>query len=190
MRRAAPVLLLLAPLLGGCARTTDTFRPRIVVTSPDGGGVSQSRSFTVQGYVLDDQGVTQVTVDGKAIPIKPGSYKIANFAFQAQIEGARGQYTIGARDKAGNKSTLVLPVAVDSTPPAVKVTRFERSGNVIRVTGVATDNSRVTQVIVDGNRLNITPGTRVDFYAETTGSYADLQVVDGAGNVTKLRARQ
>ncbi|GAA5532849.1 hypothetical protein [Deinococcus aluminii] len=190
MRRAAPALLLLVPLLGGCTRTTDTFKPRIVVTSPDGGGVSRARSFTVQGYALDDQGVTQITVDGQAIPIKPGSRKIANFAFQTQLKDTRSEYTITARDKAGNESTLVLPVAVDSVPPAIKVTRFERDGNVIRVTGVATDNSRVAQISVDGNRLNITPGTRVDFYAETSGSYADIQVTDGAGNVTKLRARQ
>ncbi|ABF45086.1 MULTISPECIES: PilN domain-containing protein [Deinococcus] len=188
MRRAPLALLLLAPLLGGCTRTADTFKPRIVITSPDGGGVSRERSFTVRGYVLDDQGVAQITVDGKAIPIQPGSRKIANFAFQTQLTAERGQYTIRARDKAGNESTLVLPVAVDTTPPAVQVTRFERDGNVVRVTGVATDNNRVAQVSVDGNRLNITPGARVEFYAETSGSFADIQVIDGAGNVAKLRA--
>lgn len=190
MRRAVPALLLLVPLLGGCARTVDTFKPRIVVTSPDGGGVSRARSFTVQGYVLDDQGVKQITVNGESVPIKPGSRKIANFAYQTQLGQARSEYTIEARDRAGNESRLVLPVAVDGTPPTVKVTRFERERNVIRVTGVATDNNRVTQVIVDGNRLNITPGTRVDFYAETTGVYADIQVIDGAGNVTKARAQR
>lgn len=190
MRRAPLVLLLLAPLLGGCARTADTFKPRIVVTSPDGSGVGRARNFTVKGYVLDDHGVKRITVDGKAIPLQPGSRKIAHFAFEAQVTGTRGQYVIGAVDAAGNRSTLVLPVAVDGTPPAVKVTRFERDGNVVRVTGVASDNNRVAQVLVDGNRLNITPGTRVDFYAETTGVYADLQVVDGAGNVTRLRAER
>lgn len=188
MRCAPLALLLLAPLLGSCTRTTDTFKPRIVITSPDGGDVGRVRSFTVKGYALDDQGVAQITVDGKAIPIQPGSRKIAYFQFPAQLAGARRQYTVRARDKAGNESTLVLPIAVDTTPPAVQVTRFKRAGNVVRVTGVATDNNRVAQVSVDGNRLNITPGTRVDFYAETTGNYADLQVTDGAGNVTKLRA--
>lgn len=190
MRRAALALVLLAPLLGGCARTADTFKPRIVVTSPDGGGAGQARGFMVKGYVLDDQGVTRVTVNGEAIPVQAGSRKIAYFEFRTQIEGARGQYTIGALDAAGNKSLLVLPVAVDAAPPTVNITRFERVGNLVRVTGVAADNSRVAQILVDGNRLNITPGSRVDFYAETTGIYADLQVIDGAGNVTKLRAQR
>lgn len=190
MRRAALALALLAPALGGCARTADTFKPRIVITSPDGGGSGQARGFTVKGYVLDDQGVARVTVDGRAIPVRAGSRKIAYFEFKTQLQGSRGEYTIGALDAAGNKSLLVLPVAVDSAPPTVNVTRFERVGNLVRVTGVAADNNRVAQILVDGNRLNITPGSRVDFYAETSGVYADLQVIDGAGNVTRLRAQR
>lgn len=190
MRPAPLALLLLASLLGGCTRTADTFKPRIVITSPDGGGVSRARSFTVKGYALDDQGVAQLTVNGQTVPIQPGSRKIARFEFQTQITGGRSEYTLGARDAAGNKSTLVLPVAVDGTPPTVKVTRFERERNLVRVTGVATDNNRVVEVSVDGKRLNVAPGTQVDFYAETSGVYADITVTDGAGNVTKLRARR
>lgn len=190
MRRAPLALLLLAPLLGGCTRTADTFKPRIVITSPDGGGVSRARSFTVKGYALDDQGVTQLTVNGRSIPIQAGSRKIAYFQFQTQLAGGRGEYTVAARDAAGNRGTLVLPIAVDGTPPTVKVTRFERERGVVRVTGVATDNTRVTEISVDGKRLNITPGAQVDFYAETSGVYADIAVTDGAGNVTKLRAQR
>jgi len=190
MRRAFLALLSLAPLLGGCARTADTFKPRIVVTSPDGGGVGRARDFTVKGYALDDQGVTRVTVDGKAIPLQPGSRKIANFEFETRVQGARSEITLAALDAAGNKSVLVLPVTVDAEPPTIQVTRFERSGNVIRVTGVASDDTRVAQILVDGNRLNITSGSRVDFYAETSGVYADLQAIDGAGNVARLRAER
>lgn len=189
MRPGLPALLLLAPLLGGCARTADTFAPRIMVTSPDGGGVSRARSFTIRGYAFDDQGVTQITVNGRPIPIQPGSRKIARFEFTTQVAGGRGQYTIGARDAAGNRSTFVLPVTVDGTPPVIQVTRVERDRNAVRVTGVATDDNRVAEVSVDGKRLNVTPGTRVDFYAETTGVYADITVTDGAGNVAKLRAQ-
>lgn len=191
MRRAALLpLLLAAPALGACDRSADTFQPRIVITSPDGGGVSQSRNFVVKGYVIDDQGVSELTVSGRALPLTAGSRKIAYFQFQTQVTGNRGEYTLRARDAAGNESTLRLPVSVDGTNPVLKVTRFERERNVVRVTGVATDENRVAQVIVDGNRLNVTPGRRVDFYAETTGVYADIEVRDAAGNVTKLRARQ
>lgn len=189
MRPIALALLgALTLALGACARTTDTFKPRITVTAGEG-GAGRSPSFLIQGYVLDDVGVTQITVDGKPIPIQPGSNKIARFQFQAVLSTPTGRYTIAARDSAGNESTLVLPVSVDPTRPVIKVTRFERSGNVIRVSGVATDNVRVAQVSVDGNRLNITPGPRVEFYAETTGIWADVLVTDTAGNRTALRAR-
>ncbi|MCP2013343.1 hypothetical protein L1280_000471 [Deinococcus sp. HSC-46F16] len=193
MRRAAAAplaLLLLAPLLGGCARKADSFKPRIVVTSPDGGGVGQARAFTIRGYALDDRGVERITVDGKAIPTEKGSRKIANFAYQTRVQGNKATYLIGALDAAGNKSVLEVPITVDGKPPVLKVTRFERSGTLIRVTGVATDDNRVTEVLVDGKRLNITSGTRVDFYAETTGVYADVEAVDSAGNRTRLRAQQ
>jgi hypothetical protein len=181
-----PVLALL--FLSGCARTTDTFKPRISVTSA-GGAANTQKSFVVDGYVLDDVGVTEITVDGKPIPILPGSRKLAHFQFKTLIEGERGQYTIGASDAAGNTSTLVLPVSVDSVKPTIEVTSFEKSGSTIRVSGVASDNTGVAQVLVDGNRLNITPGPRTEFYAETTGIWADITVIDAAGNRATRRAR-
>ncbi|UQN06853.1 hypothetical protein [Deinococcus sp. QL22] len=186
---AAALPLALGSVLSSCARTVDTFKPRIVISSPDGGGVSRQRNFTVQGYALDDIGVTRLSVDGKAIPIPANSRKIANFQFKTVVQGSKGQFTIKATDAAGNESTLVLPISVDAVNPAIKVAQFERSGNQIRVSGVATDNTRVVQIIVDGNRLNITPGPRVQFYAETSGVYADVQAIDAAGNSTIFRAR-
>ena len=185
-----PVLgLTLGLLLSGCARTTDTFKPRITISSTRAGEVSREKSFLVEGYVLDDIGVMQVTVDGKPIPILPGSRKLARFQFKTLIEGAQGKYTIAARDAAGNESTLVLPISVDTVKPTIEVTRFEKSGNNIRVSGVAGDNTGVAQVLVDGNRLNITPGPRVEFFAETTGIWADITVIDAAGNQATQRAR-
>ncbi|CAM4076698.1 hypothetical protein [Deinococcus frigens] len=182
-----PILGLL--LLGGCARTTDTFKPRISISSTTGGSVSREKSFLVDGYALDDTGVTQITVDGKPIPILPGSRKLARFRFKTLIEGSQGKYTIKARDAAGNEATLVLPISVDTVKPTIEVTRFEKSGNAIRVSGVASDNTGVAQVLVDGNRLNITPGQRVEFFAESTGIWADITVIDTAGNQATLRAR-
>ncbi|MDV6373956.1 hypothetical protein [Deinococcus arenicola] len=174
-------------LLNGCARTTDTFKPRISITST--GGVSKDNSVLVDGYALDDTGVTQITVDGKAIPILPGSRKLAHFQFNAKIQGTQGKSTVAARDAAGNESTLAVPITVDAVKPTIQVTQFEKSGTAIRVSGVAGDNTGVAQVLVDGNRLNITPGPRVEFFAETTGIWADITVIDVAGNQTTQRAR-
>ena len=188
--RVALAVTLMPLLLGSCNRTTDTFKPRITINSESGGsGVSRQNKLTVDGFALDDTGVTGVTVDGKPVALLPGTGKLAHFRFEADMRSGKGKYTIVARDAAGNKDTLVLPITVDGQSPTITVTRFERSGNVVRVSGVAQDNNSVSEVTVDGNRLNITPGRRVEFYAETTGIYADLQVTDAAGNVTKKRAQ-
>ena len=190
---ARPLLalpLLLIPMLGSCNRTTDTFKPRITIQGGKGGvGVSQQKVFTVTGYVLDDTGVTSITVDDRPVPIEPGSRKLARFRFTADVKGGKGTYKIVARDAAGNKDVMNLPVTIDTAPPIINVTRFERTGNVVRVSGTAKDNDSVQEITVDGNRLNITPGPIVEFYAETTGVYADLQVRDNAGNITKKRAQ-
>lgn len=190
MRRAAPVcFLLFASLLSGCSRTADNFAPRIVISSPSDGGISQTKTPTVKGYALDDVGVTRITVNGKDIPIKAGSRKIANFEFQAAVSGPKADYGIIAYDAAGHQGKLSLPISVDNTKPEIHLKAFERSGKVIRVSGIATDNIQVAQVIVDGNRLNINPGKRVEFYAETTGIYADIEVYDAAGNKANVRAQ-
>ena len=191
MRRTAfPMALALAAFLSGCSRTTDNFAPRIVISSPSDGGMSPSKTPTVKGYALDDTGVTKITVNGKSIPIQAGSRKIANFQFATQVSGPKSVYEIAAYDAAGNESTLSLPITVDAEKPQINLKAFERAGRVIRVSGVATDNVQVSQILVDGNRLNITPAKRVEFYAETTGIYADIEVYDAAGNKTNIRAQK
>ena len=187
---AFPCALLLAAVLSGCTRTTDNFAPRIFITSPASGGVSQIKNPMVKGYVLDDTGVTKITVNGKSIPIKAGTTKIANFEFQAQVQGAKADYALAAYDAAGHETKQALPISVDNVKPTLSVKSFTRFGrNGIRVTAVATDNIQVAQVTVDGNRLNITPGKRGEIYAETTGIYADIEVLDQAGNKTFVRAQ-
>ncbi|AWN23955.1 hypothetical protein DKM44_12550 [Deinococcus irradiatisoli] len=181
-------LLILPALLCGCSREYDQFKPHIIITSPEGGAVSANKSFTLKGYVLDDRSVALLRVQGEKVPIKAGS-KIAPFTYQTSVKGNATTYSLVALDSAGNKTTLNLPLTVDTTPPTIRVTKFERDGNTIRVSGVVTDNTSVAQVSVDGSTLNIIPGLSSEFYAETSGVYADIQAKDGAGNVAKVRAR-
>ena len=180
--------LLGAALLSGCARTADNFTPRIVVSGSDGGTVSQNAQAAVHGYVLDDVSVTQIKVNDQPVTIE-GSHKIANFKFQPDAKNGKAEYTITARDAAGHTSKETVTVVVDTTPPQIQVKSFNRVGNLIRVSGVATDNTRVAQILIDGNRLNITPGQKVEFYAETSGIYADITVLDVAGNKATRRAQ-
>lgn len=185
-----PALLLgLSVLLAGCSPRQDTFKPLIVITSPDGGSASATRSFLVKGYVVDDQGVRTLEVQKVAVKLDAPGEKIQPFSFRTLIQGQKADYLIRAIDTSGNVATLTLPVRVDTVKPSVKVTKLEHDGQTLRVTGVATDDQKVAQVIVDGNRLNISPGARVEFYAETTGTLAEIEVRDAAGNIFKLQAR-
>ncbi len=182
------LLLILPALLCGCAREFDQFKPHIIITSPEGGAVSANKSFTLKGYVIDDRSVALLRVQGEKVPIKAGS-KIAPFTYQTSVKGSATTYSLVALDGAGNKTTLNLPLTVDNTPPTIRVTKLEREGKLIRVSGVVTDNTSVAQISVDGSVLSTVPGLSSEFYAETSGEYADIQAKDGAGNVAKLRAR-
>ena len=171
----------------GCAREADQFKPQIIVTSPQGGAIGADRQFTLKGYVIDDRAVALLQVQGEKVPIKTG--KIAPFTYQTSLQGKASSLNIVALDSSGNKTTLALPLKVDNTPPVIRVSKLERDGKTIRVTGVVSDNTSVVEVSVDGSVLNIIPGSSADFYAETSGVYADIVAKDSAGNVAKLRAQ-
>lgn len=188
-RPALPCALLGVLSLSACSRTADNFTPRIVISGAEAGVVAQSAKTAVRGYVLDDTGTTQITVDGQNVPIAAGSRKIANFSFEPQGKNGKTSYLIKATDAAGHVGNAEIEVVIDAVPPQIKVRSFTRIRNIVRISGVALDNNRVTQILIDGNRLNITPGQKVEFYAETTGIYADLEAVDAAGNRTKFRAQ-
>jgi hypothetical protein len=185
MRRAA---FLLPLALTSCAVRHDGLKPRIVITEPSGGGAATSSRFTVRGYVLDETGVRSLSVQGTAVRLA-GATKIEPFAFQTLVTGSSADYTLRATDTSGNVTTLTLPVRVDTAKPTLTITSFVREGKRIRISGRAADNIQVAQVLVDGTRLNITPGRSVDFYAETSGVWADVEVRDSAGNVVTRRAQ-
>ena len=188
MRRSHLLLAALPLLLIGCSREVDQFKPHIIITNPEGGAISANKSFRLKGYVLDDRAVALLRVQGEKVPIKAGS-KIAPFTYQASLKGNASILSLVALDSSGNKTTLDLPLQIDTAPPVIRVTNLERDGKIIRVSGVVTDNLSVAQVSVDGSVINTAPGISTEFYAETSGEYADIQAKDSAGNVAKLRAR-
>ncbi|RTR27313.1 hypothetical protein EJ104_06955 [Deinococcus radiophilus] len=180
-------LLLVPALLGSCSRQADTFQPRIVVTAPEGGGVARADNLFLKGYLMDDTGAIQLTINDQAVPLDSGSPKIKYFSYQPEVQGTENSFVLKARDRAGNESTMTMDLNIDAEPPELAVSSFERIGKTIRVSGEATDNDQVAEILVDGRRLNSPVGTRVTFYAETQGIYADITVRDRAGNTVERR---
>ena len=189
MRR--PFLALLLPgVLAGCARQESSFRPHIIITQPEAGAVSRRAQIVVRGYVLDDGAVTRVRVNGTDLPLRAGSPKIRPFQFNASAgSGGSGDYLIEATDRGGLTSTLKLPIRYDATPPKLDISKIERDGAKLRLTGLATDDTKVVSVAVDGSKLSVPPGRRVPFYAEASGASVAVVVTDAAGNTTKRRVR-
>ncbi|WP_407542224.1 hypothetical protein Q0M94_18365 (plasmid) [Deinococcus radiomollis] len=175
--------------LCGCGGKPDTFKPRIVVTVPDGNGASATRNFLISGYVLADRGVKSISVQGVELPVPKNSAKIQAFTFRTAISGKAAIYTIRATDISGNVSIRPLSVRVDTVNPSFQSVKVEHAGTVLRVTGIVSDDQRVSQVLANGNRLPITPGSQVQFFVEAPGPWIDLQVIDAAGNSARFRAQ-
>lgn len=195
MRRALqprPVLLagvLLAVTLAGCSREVDAFRPHLVITQPEAGAIARSADTVVRGYAVDDEGIASVRVNGTAVERRGGTAKIYPFAFKTATSGTTANYVIEAADLSGRSTKLSLPLRYDSKAPELEITKFEREGTTMRVTGIATDDFKVTSISIDGSRLSITAGRRVPFYAEATGEWVDIVVTDAAGNKVQQRAQ-
>lgn len=188
-KRWGSLLILGAVLLGGCAREVDAFRPRVIITEPEASTISRQTSAVVRGYAMDDTGVRQILVNGQPLKLREGSRKIVPFAFKTAVAGQSANYTIEAIDDSGQRTRVELPLRYDPVPPKLEITKFEREGKTMRVTGIATDNTKVVSVTVDGGKLGVSAGRRVPFYAEATGVYVDIVVTDAAGNKQSKRVQ-
>ena len=176
-------------LLCGCGGRPDTFKPRIVITAPDGDGASTTRNFLISGCVLADQGVKSISVQGVKLPIQRNGIKIQAFSFRTAINGSAATYTIRAVDTSENVSVRTFPVRVDTVAPRFRLTKVEHVGTSLQVTGIVKDDQQVSQVLANGTRISITPGLRVEFFVEAPGPTIDLQAVDAAGNAAHFRAQ-
>ena len=178
-----------AIMLAGCAREADTFQPRIIITQPEVGSISRQNSSIVRGYVMDDRGVESIRVNNQPLQLREGSRKIVPFAFKTSTTTNRADYVIEATDSAGHTVKVELPLRFDPNPPKLEITKLERDGTTLRITGVATDDVKVAAITVDGSKLGVSGRRSVPFYAESTGQYVDVVVTDVAGNKTTKRVQ-
>ncbi|AFZ66025.1 hypothetical protein [Deinococcus peraridilitoris] len=185
----ACLLLLGLAMLGSCARQTDAFQPRIIITEPAAGSVSRQNSTVVRGYAMDDRAIAQIRVNGQPLTLREGSRKIVPFAFRTSTTSNRADYSIEAVDEGGLSTKIALPLRYDPNPPKLEITKFEREGETLRVSGVATDDVKVTSISVDGSKLGLGASRRVPFFAESTGKFMDIVVTDAAGNKVSRRVQ-
>jgi len=119
-----PVTVTMTPEQGSQTAATvtfikDTIAPNIAITSPPDGIVTNSPTITVTGTVDDPAAVVQLDSDGANIPVTNGT-----FSFPYNMRPGEGIQYIGvsATDPALNRSSVVISVIRDTTPPQISIT--------------------------------------------------------------------
>ena len=139
---------------------------------------------------MDDTGVASLRVDGTEILDAPGyegerDKKLINFGFRPrQVREGLWRSEIVVTDTSGQSTALTFPLEIDGTPPTVELTGVEQlGGGRTRVSGVASDNDLVSEVVAPDGPLSFTPAAQYAFTFETAGEVV-VTVRDEAGNET------
>lgn len=193
MKRAWVFILALLAL-PGCIQRSDALAPLIVISYPKAGAVRTADGLTVRGYVMDNRGVAALRVNGTDLLASPlyqseRGKQLIEFEFLAPSvsEGTR-VFVIEAQDIDGHVSTLRYELLIDTTPPEVTLNPIERlSGNRVRVSGIARDNTKVAQIIVNGVEVPFAPTPERTFSLDVEApSGVRVVVIDQAGNRTEV----
>ena len=139
-------LITATDLAGNVATTTITIQrdstpPKVVITTPLNGLLTNSPQIQVGGTVDDSEAT--LTVGGAAVTI-------ANKAFSAGYVLGDGDNNIQVKavDKAGNEGTAAVTVTLDAQPPMVVLSApaTATAGTDVQITVNATDNRSLTLV--------------------------------------------
>ena len=190
MRQTFLLVFLLSAALGGCVGRGDALAPVLTITEPRSGTVRPGGDLQVVGYAMDDTGVSSLRVDGTEILDAPGyegerDKKLVNFGFRPrQVREGLWRSEIVVTDGSGQSTALTFPLEIDGTPPTVELTGVEQlGGGRTRVSGVASDNDLVSEVVAPDGPLSFTPAAQYAFTFETAGEVV-VTVRDEAGNET------
>jgi hypothetical protein len=177
--------------LASCTRELDQFAPQIVIVRPKS-DITPNSSVMIEGYAWDDKGIIKLTVNGKTDLLAKGEManqygrKIVRFQFPAKDpEGNAFKYELRAVDASRNAGTRTISVTVDTKKPVIEIQGIESQLDSVVVRGQATDNRKVQTVFINGEPMNVSPGSEVQFYRVVRRSRArtiSVRAVDGVGN--------
>ena len=163
----------------------DTTLPQVLIMSPGHGIFLNTTEVALAGVALDPAGVKLVEVSSGN-----GAWSPCNGtdSWQAVVKLGEGNANIVVRatDRAGNTGTASIDLTVDLTAPVV---RFDApaNGSVLlvaraNVSGVASDNSRLTVVELSADGLSWSA-------AQGTGSWTGNLSLKPGPNTVYARAR-
>ncbi len=180
-------------LLIGCNRQSDAFAPQIVITSPASDTVTPRSNLVIKGYAWDDKGVMKLVLNGSTDLLAKGALsaqrgrKIVRFEIPADsLAGGKVSYELRAVDGGKRSATREIKVTVDAVLPKLTIDSVDSQADSVAVSGTATDNQKVSRIAVNGEPLNVSPASKVQFYTVIPRSRRDtitFIVKDGVGNV-------
>ena len=163
----------------------DQVAPVLTVVVPDTGLLVNYTTFTFAGNATDAGGeVTAVTVNGLPVTLGVGGL----FSTNVMLAAGTNSITTVATDKAGNSSTVISSVTLDTVAPVLTVASpvdgLLTSIASVSVTGTATDAGGVKSVTVNGLPAGVGAGGFFTFPTTLVAGLNTFTVVatDNAGN--------
>jgi tetratricopeptide (TPR) repeat protein len=168
----------------------DTAPPRILITTPQDGLLSNRFSVTVSGSVEDDTYVSAIAINGQALFIELAEPRIA-FTREIELQEGENHIEVVAVDLLGRLARQRLGVQLDRQGPLLSLDQVEVVGAPprVRVAGLLADRSRVVRFELAGQRMALQPGATWEFREEVAvqaGAAAiPFEAEDTVGNITR-----
>ena len=169
----------------------DTVPPRLTITSPNDGFVTNTTTITVTGTVDDPEATVRLGWYGPLIPVANGTFTTQ---YTLRWEGLN-YITITANDPYGNYSYAQVRVTLDTIPPQINITNPAEGMAVntptIQVTGTITDqNINEVTVSVNGGQPQELSLVGTNFSGTVTLSPGSntltFRAADKAGNTSQI----
>lgn len=170
----------------------DTGAPRILLSTPADGLLTNGFAITVTGSAEDDTYVSAIAINGESQFIELAKPHIP-FTQEVALQDGANNIEIVAVDLLGRLARKRITVQLDRQGPLVSLDQVELTGSSsqrrARVAGLLSDRSRVVRFQLAGKRMSLQPESEVEFRQEVP-LQAGMQTVpfeaeDAAGNVTR-----
>jgi hypothetical protein len=170
----------------------DTVPPRIVLTSPADGLLTNRFTVTVAGRAEDDTYVSAVTINGRSQFVELAEPRLP-FTQEIALHDGANIVDVAAVDLLGQQVHQRLTVRLDRHGPLVSLDRVEVVGTPpqqrVQIEGWLADSSQVAHFVVAGRQMPLRVGTEWEFRLEVPvaadAEALPFEVEDAAGNVTR-----
>ena len=161
--------------------TLDIMAPVITVATPVADSWVKTPLVKISGNVAELH-LAGLWVNGAQVPVIDGSFSLDNFT----LSEGRNVISILALDRAGNKTTVDVPVNLDTVPPVVTISDpasgLLTGNSKVTVTGTVSEDITAVTVNNISAQVNGKEWTLVDYTLGEGANSINVQAIDRAGN--------